>query len=183
MFGPDTYCYVYIKYIRCPWWPAVWMFILYVLCMSRIQWWWGTRGQITCMLFLMCYTACSTIHVYVACMQLASFMQNFSSDPISAHVCNGQVQIELYCSKDLVCQLLRLDYATLVICSYLMWKRFQLLFTCSLSTLNFPCFLISKFENFYCAGTISWAYTTTVLQPICSLHTVSSLQLLLLLLP
>ena len=43
-------------------------FILCVLCMTRIQWWQGTRGQITHVLFLMFYTArnviCACIFVY-----------------------------------------------------------------------------------------------------------------------
>ena len=78
-WDPILCCCGYIKYVHCPWFE--WFGHLYFAhrCMSRIQWWQGMRGQSTCILLLVCYTACNVIHTYIACMLLASILWKFSS--------------------------------------------------------------------------------------------------------
>ena len=73
----------------------VWMLILHVLCMSRIKWWQGMRGQTTHVLLLMCYIACNVIHVCIAYVQLESVLKNFSSYFIYTFV---NVKFKLSCT-------------------------------------------------------------------------------------
>ena len=56
---------------------TVWTLILCILCISRIRWWQGMKGKSTCILLLVCYTACNVICAYIACVTLASISQNF----------------------------------------------------------------------------------------------------------
>ena len=68
------------------------MLILCVLCISMIQWWQGMKLQATCVLLLMCYTACNVICIYIGCVLLVSISQNFLSN---SHV---SVKFKLSCA-------------------------------------------------------------------------------------
>ena len=78
--------YLYYIYIRYHMIWTVWTLILFVLCMSRILWWQGTRGQTTGVLLLACYTAYNVIRVYIVRMLLTSISHASSSDSIGTRV-------------------------------------------------------------------------------------------------
>ena len=76
----------------------VWTLILCVLCLNRIKWWWGTKGQTTRVLLLTCYIQPITCYMCTLLVCYSQEPHETSLVTLLSHICKCQVDIELYYS-------------------------------------------------------------------------------------
>ena len=78
----------------------IWTLIFCVLCLSRIKWWRGTRGQTTHVLLLTCYIQPVTCYLCTLLVCYSQVSHETFLVTLLAHICKCQVNIELYCSMN-----------------------------------------------------------------------------------
>ena len=83
-------CLYWIRMLSIIW--IVWALILHVLCLSRIQWWRGMRGQTTHVLLPACYIQYVMWYVCTVLMCYSQVSCKTSQVTLLAHICNVKLR-------------------------------------------------------------------------------------------